>query len=115
MSGAHPRRQNVRRQNGWRQNGGAKTAAPKRRRQNGGAKTYRTGFSLLLFKEMLADVSAAIEKMSAPMPTIIMCGDFNLPIIDWSSGKISGGTHNMQRQAEMLIEFMSTMHTACNK
>ena len=59
------------------------------------------------FNEMLTDISAAIEKMSAPMPNLIMCGDFNLPIIDWGTGKISGGTHDLQKQAEALMEFMS--------
>ena len=41
-------------------------------------------------KEMLAEISAAIEMISAPMPTIMICGDFNLPIINWNTGSSTG-------------------------
>ena len=60
------------------------------------------------FKEMLAEISAAIGKISSPMPTIIICGDFNLPIINWETGTIAGGTTDAQKQAEALHEFMNT-------
>ena len=59
------------------------------------------------FKEMLADASAAIERLGSPMPTVIVCGDFNLPIMNWETGSYVGGTTDMQRQAEALLEFMN--------
>ena len=58
------------------------------------------------FKEMLAEITDAIDKLSSPMPTIIMCGDFNFPIINWATGITAGGSTDMQRQAEALLEFM---------
>ena len=60
------------------------------------------------FKDTLTNISAAIEGISSPMPTIIVCGDFNLPIINWETGRSSGGTLEMQRQADALMEFMNT-------
>ena len=41
------------------------------------------------------------------MPTVMMCGDFNLPFVNWSIGSLSGSTLHMQRQAEALIDFMN--------
>ena len=58
------------------------------------------------FKEMLADLSATLDKISPPMPTVVMCGDFNFPIINWETGNTVGGTLEMQRQAAALLEFM---------
>ena len=41
------------------------------------------------------------------MPTVMMCGDFNSPFVNWSIGSLSGSTLHMQRQAEALIDFMN--------
>ena len=59
-----------------------------------------------LFQEALRDISTAIDSVGSPMPMIIMCGDFNFPFVDWSSGSVTGSTLAMQRQAESLINHM---------
>ena len=35
------------------------------------------------FKEALDDIDANINKLGCPSPTILICGDFNLPIVKW--------------------------------
>ena len=40
------------------------------------------------------------------MPNIIVLGDFNFPIIDWDTGIVSGGTIEMQNQANSQFNFM---------
>ena len=37
--------------------------------------------------------------------SLIFTGDLNMPIINWDAKKISGGTRDLQRQAEELLEF----------
>ena len=61
----------------------------------------------VLFKHALSDVSQAIDSLGAPMPSVIMCGDFNLPSVDWTSGTIGSCTIEIQRQAGALFEFMN--------
>ena len=61
----------------------------------------------LLFKCAIEDIGRAIDQLEAPMPIIIMCGDFIMPFVNWGSQKTSGGTREMQRQAENLFDFMS--------
>ena len=58
------------------------------------------------FLEALTKLSSGINSCGSPMPTILMCGDFNMPFVDWTRGKICGGTKCMQKQAELLLEFM---------
>ena len=58
------------------------------------------------FSDALTELSCGINSVGAPMPTIIACGDFNMPFVDWGRGSIGGATKIMQRQAEMLQEFM---------
>ena len=60
-----------------------------------------------LFYDTPSKISCVIDTAGAPMPTVMMCGDFNLPFVNWSTGSLSGGTLNVQRQAEALIDFMS--------
>ena len=60
-----------------------------------------------LFKHALGEVSKAICSLGTPMPLVVICGDFNLPSIDWNSGNISGSTLEIQRQAAALFEFMN--------
>ena len=60
------------------------------------------------FKDAMENISSAIDQLDGPMPTVIMCGDFNMPFINWESCSIVGSTREMQRQAEVLLEFKST-------
>ena len=60
------------------------------------------------FQEALKSVNDAIDKLGCPSPTIVICGDFNLPIIQWeNNSQILGGSLNVQAQAIMLNEFMN--------
>ena len=59
------------------------------------------------FKSAMNDIAEAVNKLKAPMPTIIMSGDFNMPFVDWGRSAICGGTLEMQRQAGLLMEFVS--------
>ena len=58
------------------------------------------------FGEALIAMSDGINSQNPPMPTVFVCGDFNLPMIDWSLGLINSSTLIMRRQAEALMEFM---------
>ena len=58
-----------------------------------------------LFTQIIHDINNQIEAMGTPSPTIIMSGDFNLPIIEWPSGEIRGGHAYMRVQAQVLLEF----------
>ena len=59
------------------------------------------------FVEAIEDIAHTINKIDGKMPNIIMCGDYNMPLVDWSNCTVHGGTRDMQKQAETLIEFMS--------
>ena len=54
-----------------------------------------------LFKNAIEDICRAIDQLGAPMPTIIMCGDYNMPFVEWKTCRIVGGTREMQRQADV--------------
>ena len=58
------------------------------------------------FKEAINDISSAIDKLNGKLPNLIMCGDYNMPTIDWCSRVHTGGTRDTQAQIKMLFEFM---------
>ena len=50
-----------------------------------------------------------INQFGPPSPTLLICGDFNLPIIKWKQhGLITGGSTEAQIQARKLKEFMNS-------
>ena len=60
------------------------------------------------FKEALDNIERSIGSIGDPSPTVLICGDFNLPIIKWQEhGQISGGCEATKVQARMLKDFMS--------
>ena len=56
------------------------------------------------FHYVLNELRRVLYENQAERKTIIIAGDFNLPIIDWKTGKIKGGTRVQARQAEELLE-----------
>ena len=60
------------------------------------------------FTEVMEQLHQDIEGMGTPAPNIIMCGDFNLPIISWELDEIAGGAGYMREQATRLLEFAMT-------
>ena len=57
------------------------------------------------FNQALMKVEQVIEEHGGPNRTLLVAGDFNLPIIDWREGQIFGGTRDQQEQAKILVEF----------
>ena len=55
------------------------------------------------FHCVLSEVQRVLNTNNGECKTIIVAGDFNLPIVDWQTKKISGGTRDVQRQAEELM------------
>ena len=59
------------------------------------------------FIEAIEDIAGKIDQIDGKMPNIMLCGDFNMPLIDWRNSSVRGGTREMQRQADKLFEFNS--------
>jgi hypothetical protein len=57
------------------------------------------------FNSVLDMVDQKLDALGAPMPTIIMNGDFNMPNVTWPQGVIYGGAETVRSQARHLIEF----------
>ena len=58
------------------------------------------------FESVLQLISNELANIGPPNPTILMCGDYNLPMINWvEQGTISGGTLDLQDQARKLKDF----------
>ena len=55
------------------------------------------------FIQVLSIIKSEIEKHQT-MPNIVVTGDLNLPIINWSNLTINGGTASSRRQASLLLE-----------
>ena len=55
------------------------------------------------FKPTVDHLRITLENLPPPLPTILITGDFNLPIIHWSSDTIYGGSSSDRSQAELLL------------
>ena len=55
------------------------------------------------FGEVLLKISNILESLSAPTPTIIMTGDFNLPHADWKNLKCKPGASRDEQQMFALL------------
>lgn len=55
------------------------------------------------FDEVINKVNKLLENLPTPMPNIMLCGDFNLPTIQWPEGRLSGGTLAHREQARRLM------------
>ena len=64
------------------------------------------GCSTLKFHSFLDIVRTEIRKIGTPEPTIVLNGDFNFPIINWSSLSIYGGSAADRAQSESLLRLM---------
>lgn len=56
------------------------------------------------FTQILAMIKDKLNEMPAPLPNIVLMGDLNLPIIDWASEEIRGGTMDARMQATALLD-----------
>ena len=59
------------------------------------------------FENAILKVSQSIDTLEGKFPTIIMCGDFNMPTVDWCNNKYTGGTKDSNIQIKILFEFMN--------
>ena len=59
---------------------------------------------------VLCNIRNAVDQIGTPEPTILLTGDFNLPIIRWDSMTIEGGSDSRRRQAESLMSFASDLN-----
>lgn len=56
------------------------------------------------FGDQLMKIRDVINNLPPPMPTIILTGDVNFPLINWDSETVYGGTADMRAQAEEFLE-----------
>ena len=57
------------------------------------------------FNDQLSKIRKIIGSLPPPMPTIILSGDLNFPLINWDLENIYGGAADMRTQAQALLEF----------
>ena len=57
------------------------------------------------FNKQLIKISEVISSLPSPMPTIMLTGDLNFPLIDWELESVYGGAGDMRTQAEALLQF----------
>ena len=57
--------------------------------------------------EALKEISNTLSKLQAPHPEVIMCGDFNLPHLDWPSGTLRPGACKDEKTMVQLLEDLS--------
>ena len=59
------------------------------------------------FNIALGQISQTLEKLNRPQPSIFVTGDFNFPMVNWSTEGVAEGTRDSRTQAEKFINFMS--------
>lgn len=57
------------------------------------------------FLEPLSKIKETIENLPGLMPTILLTGDLNFPLIDWDTERVYGGADDMRVQAAALLRF----------
>ena len=57
------------------------------------------------FSEVLQLLGAEVETLGSPSPTVVLCGDMNLPLVKWPSREIYGGSAADRLQAGYLLGF----------
>ena len=57
------------------------------------------------FKATLNKIEEILSNYAAPTPTVLITGDFNLPMIDWTTENISATLGDLREQAMALLEF----------
>ena len=57
------------------------------------------------FIEPLNKIQAILHNLPPPMPNIMLTGDLNLPLMNWESESVYGGTAEMRLQATALLNF----------
>ena len=64
------------------------------------------------FKSELDLIKVEIDRIGNPMPTIIITGDFNFPVICWESMELSGGNEVIRQQVRDFIDFVENYSLA---
>lgn len=59
------------------------------------------------FMGSLTKIINILDSLSPPMPTIVVTGDLNFPLIDWELESVYGGAENMRTQAEAFLNLAS--------
>ena len=62
------------------------------------------------FRLAMIKVREIIETNNGLESSLVLTGDFNMPIISWSTREMSGGTLSLQTQAEVLLEFVDDFY-----
>ncbi|KAK3879590.1 hypothetical protein Pcinc_015877 [Petrolisthes cinctipes] len=50
-------------------------------------------------------IKEELNTLGDPAPTVVMNGDFSLPIIKWESLEVYGGSADARQQAKLLLDF----------
>ena len=56
------------------------------------------------FKGALKAISSALASIDGPDPTLIIAGDFNLPGVDWESGKLKSGVPSVVKHCYLELD-----------
>ena len=62
------------------------------------------------FLEPLTRIKNILENLPPPMPTIVLAGDLNFPLMNWDSERVYGGADDMRTQAEALVRFAQDLY-----
>ena len=62
------------------------------------------------FKELLVNLGSKLLEIKGKQPDILVCGDFNLPHVDWPSVEVKGPSTNDEKEMlEDLKDFMNVL------
>ncbi len=57
------------------------------------------------FLEPVSQIKNILQNLPGPMPTILLTGDLNFPMINWDTESVYGGTEDVRVQATPLLRF----------
>lgn len=57
------------------------------------------------FLEPISQIKNILQNLQGPMPTILLTGDLNFPMINWVTESVYGGTEEVRVQAKALLHF----------
>ena len=62
------------------------------------------------FREAINEIRSTLSQLQAPYPEVIMCGDFNLPHLEWPSGTVRPGASQDEKSMVQLLEDLTNDH-----
>ena len=62
------------------------------------------------FKEAVDEIRSTLSNLQAPYPEVIVCGDFNLPHLDWPNGTLRPGASKDEKSMAQILEDLANDH-----